>query len=126
MNTSSTPSYKEIQGHFVLQQRFGQGSYGEVFKAEHKKTGKVVAIKKVFKGAQNLVKHMPEIRAMKSCCSPYILAYYGCEWLREDLLVRHTKNFHRSSRKGAASPLYGPGPFHTRTHLRSLLVSNAI
>ena len=88
MNTSSTPTYKEIQGQFELQQRFGQGSYGEVFKAMHKKTGKIVAIKKVFKGAQNIVKHMPEIKAMKGCTSPYILAYYGCEWLREDLLVR--------------------------------------
>lgn len=31
---------------------------------------------------------MPEIRAMKSCVSPYIVGYYGCEWLRDDLLVR--------------------------------------
>lgn len=78
---------KEIDGYFTYIQRFGQGSYGEVFKAEHKKTGRVVAIKKVFKGAQNLAKHMPEIRAMKSCDSPFIVGYYGCEWLREDLLI---------------------------------------
>jgi serine/threonine protein kinase len=88
MQSTSSPLYKEIQGHFSLQQRFGQGSYGEVYKAEHNKSGRIVAIKKVFKGAQNLAKHMPEIRAMKGCVSPHIVAYYGCEWLREDLLVR--------------------------------------
>lgn len=106
MNPSTVPSYKEIQGQFELQQRFGQGSYGEVFKAQHKKTGKVVAIKKVFKGAQNIVKHMPEIRAMKSCNSPYILAYYGCEWLREDLLVRPTLIF--SPPKPKIAPAHRP------------------
>jgi len=47
MQATSLPTYKEIQGHFDLQQRFGQGSYGEVWKAEHKKSGKVVAIKRV-------------------------------------------------------------------------------
>lgn len=87
MHASPTPCYKEIQGHFILQQRFGQGSYGEVFKAQHKSTGQVIALKRVSKGALNLIKHMPEIRAMKSCSSTHIVAYYGCEWLREDLLI---------------------------------------
>lgn len=105
MHASPTPCYKEIQGHFTLQQRFGQGSYGEVFKAQHKSTGQVIALKRVSKGALNLIKHMPEIRAMKSCSSTHIVAYYGCEWLREDLLVRNFTpfrrfRFHRSQRTG--------------------------
>uniref|UniRef100_A0A7S1VSI6 non-specific serine/threonine protein kinase n=1 Tax=Sexangularia sp. CB-2014 TaxID=1486929 RepID=A0A7S1VSI6_9EUKA len=54
----------------------GSGSYGKVFKGEHRDSGKIVAVKTVpiNDDLDDLVK---EIRHMKQCRSRHIVSYYG-------------------------------------------------
>ena len=61
-------------------------SYGSVFKAEHKGTGQVLAIKQVpvDTDLQEIIK---EISIMQQCDSPYIVKYYGSYFKNTDLWV---------------------------------------
>jgi len=61
-------------------------SYGSVFKAEHKETGQVLAIKQVpvDTDLQEIIK---EISIMQQCDSPYIVKYYGSYFKNTDLWV---------------------------------------
>lgn len=43
-----------IYKHYSVEEKIGRGSYGEVYKAVHKKTKKVVAIKKIIDAFQNI------------------------------------------------------------------------
>ncbi|EGR34513.1 serine threonine kinase ste20, putative [Ichthyophthirius multifiliis] len=61
---------------FEILDYLGQGSYGQVFKALHKKTGELVAVKKVpNEGEISSLKK--EIMILKECQSEYIVKYYG-------------------------------------------------
>lgn len=64
---------------------FGR-SYGSVYKAEHKETGQVLAIKQVpvDTDLQEIIK---EISIMQQCDSPYIVKYYGSYFKNTDLWV---------------------------------------
>lgn len=56
--------------------KIGEGSYGLVYKARHKDSGLIVAIKKIpTEGKLSSIKK--EIAIMKECKSPYIVSYYG-------------------------------------------------
>jgi len=61
-------------------------SYGSVYKAEHKQTGQVLAIKQVpvDTDLQDIIK---EISIMQQCDSPYIVKYYGSYFKNTDLWV---------------------------------------
>jgi len=61
-------------------------SYGSVFKAEHKETGQVLAIKQVpvDTDLQEIIK---EISIMQQCDSQYIVKYYGSYFKNTDLWV---------------------------------------
>lgn len=68
--------------HFSAQFR----SYGSVFKALHKETGQVLAIKQVpvDTDLQEIIK---EISIMQQCDSTYVVKYYGSYFKNTDLWV---------------------------------------
>ncbi|CAG0883724.1 unnamed protein product [Darwinula stevensoni] len=66
--------------------KLGEGSYGSVFKALHKESGQVLAIKQVpvDTDLQEIIK---EISIMQQCDSPYIVKYYGSYFKNSDLWI---------------------------------------
>lgn len=79
-------SRKDPEKDFQLLEKLGEGSYGSVWKAIHKQTGGVVAIKKV--GIDNdLDDIMKEIEFMKGCRSPYIVRYFGSYFKDNELWI---------------------------------------
>ncbi|CAH0694893.1 unnamed protein product [Spodoptera exigua] len=70
--------------------KLGEGSYGSVYKALHKESGQVLAIKQVpvDTDLQEIIK---EISIMQQCDSPYVVKYYGSYFKNTDLWVRHSE-----------------------------------
>ncbi|KAL6068921.1 Serine/threonine-protein kinase svkA [Balamuthia mandrillaris] len=82
---------REAASEFRLVSKLGQGGFGKVYKARHKDTGFILAIKCVplpmptsndeedhreaWEEAQKLQK---EINALKRCRNRHIVSYYGC------------------------------------------------
>ncbi|CAE1313945.1 STK3 [Acanthosepion pharaonis] len=66
--------------------KIGRGSYGSVYKALHKESGSVLAIKQVpvDTDLQEIIK---EISIMQQCDSPYIVKYYGSYFKNTDLWI---------------------------------------
>lgn len=66
--------------------KLGEGSYGSVYKALHKESGQVLAIKQVpvDTDLQEIIK---EISIMQQCDSPYVVKYYGSYFKSTDLLI---------------------------------------
>ncbi|GBP38166.1 hypothetical protein EVAR_80452_1 [Eumeta japonica] len=64
--------------------KLGEGSYGSVYKALHKESGQVLAIKQVpvDTDLQEIIK---EISIMQQCDSPYVVKYYGSYFKNTDL-----------------------------------------
>ncbi|XP_053208624.1 serine/threonine-protein kinase 3-like [Panonychus citri] len=56
--------------------KLGEGSYGAVYKALHKESGQVLAIKQV-PVESDLGEIIKEIFIMQQCDSPYVVKYYG-------------------------------------------------
>ncbi|EGG21714.1 calpain-like cysteine protease [Cavenderia fasciculata] len=73
---------KDPATEFDLLESLGRGSFGAVYKARHKKTGHIVAIKlvPVNEDFQEILK---EINIMKQCRSKYVVQYYG-NYFKED------------------------------------------
>ncbi|KAK0044895.1 serine/threonine-protein kinase 3 isoform X2 [Biomphalaria pfeifferi] len=71
---------------FEVLQKLGEGSYGSVYKALHKETGQVLAIKQVpvDTDLQEIIK---EISIMQQCDSQYIVKYYGSYFKNTDLWI---------------------------------------
>eukprot|EP00112_Aurelia_sp_Birch-Aquarium-sp1_P001845 Seg120.5 transcript_id=Seg120.5/GoldUCD/mRNA.D3Y31 product="Serine/threonine-protein kinase 3" protein_id=Seg120.5/GoldUCD/D3Y31 len=71
---------------FDLLEKLGEGSYGSVFKAMHKETGDVLAIKQVpvDTDLQEIIK---EISIMQQCDSVYVVKYYGSYFKNTDLWI---------------------------------------
>lgn len=65
---------------------FLRRSYGSVYKALHKESGQVLAIKQVpvDTDLQEIIK---EISIMQQCDSPYVVKYYGSYFKNTDLWV---------------------------------------
>lgn len=79
-------SRKDPEKDFQMLEKLGEGSYGSVWKAIHKQSGTVVAIKKV--GIDNdLEDIMKEIDFMKGCRSPYIVRYFGSYFKDNELWI---------------------------------------
>ncbi|KFM67355.1 Serine/threonine-protein kinase 3, partial [Stegodyphus mimosarum] len=66
--------------------KLGEGSYGSVYKALHKESGQVLAIKQVpvDTDLQEIIK---EISIMQQCDSPYVVKYYGSYFKGTDLWI---------------------------------------
>jgi len=73
--------------------KLGEGSYGSVYKAVHKESGQVLAIKQVpvDTDLQEIIK---EISIMQQCDSPYVVKYYGSYFKNTDLWVHTTITFY--------------------------------
>ncbi|XP_030748575.1 serine/threonine-protein kinase 3 [Sitophilus oryzae] len=66
--------------------KLGEGSYGSVYKALHKESSQVLAIKQVpvDTDLQEIIK---EISIMQQCDSPYVVKYYGSYFKNTDLWI---------------------------------------
>ncbi|XP_013783769.1 serine/threonine-protein kinase 3-like [Limulus polyphemus] len=66
--------------------KLGEGSYGSVYKALHKESGQVLAIKQVpvDTDLQEIIK---EISIMQQCDSPFVVKYYGSYFKGTDLWI---------------------------------------
>ena len=69
-------SQKDPKKEFDILELIGEGAYGSVYKALHKASGLIVAIKILpTSGDTKSIKH--EISILRDCRSPYIVSYYG-------------------------------------------------
>lgn len=66
--------------------KLGEGSYGSVFKALHKESGQVLAIKQV-PVESDLGEIIKEISIMQQCDSPFVVKYYGSYFKGSDLWI---------------------------------------
>ncbi|KNE69970.1 STE/STE20/MST protein kinase [Allomyces macrogynus ATCC 38327] len=65
-----------LEDAFSVDEKIGQGSYGSVFRGTHKRTGAVVALKKVpIDGDLDSLMH--EITVLQACDSPAIIALHA-------------------------------------------------
>merc|ERR1719328_1080682 len=71
---------------FDIVGKLGEGSYGSVFKALHKESKQILAIKQVpvDTDLQDIIK---EISIMQQCDSPYVVKYYGSYFKNTDLWI---------------------------------------
>ncbi|XP_066269571.1 serine/threonine-protein kinase 3-like [Branchiostoma lanceolatum] len=71
---------------FDVLEKLGEGSYGSVFKAMHKESGQVLAIKQVpvDTDLQEIIK---EISIMQQCDSEYVVRYFGSYFKNSDLWI---------------------------------------
>eukprot|EP00045_Choanoeca_perplexa_P005803 m.48614 g.48614 ORF g.48614 m.48614 type:complete len:453 (-) comp13302_c0_seq1:90-1448(-) len=77
---------QEPEEVFDLLDKLGEGSYGSVHKALHKKSGQVMAVKivPVDSDLQEIIK---EISIMQQCDSPFVVKYYGSYFHGTDLWI---------------------------------------
>ncbi|KAJ8353848.1 hypothetical protein SKAU_G00214150 [Synaphobranchus kaupii] len=77
---------KQPEEVFDVLEKLGEGSYGSVYKAIHKESGQVVAIKQV-PVESDLQEIIKEISIMQQCDSPYVVKYYGSYFKNTDLWI---------------------------------------
>uniref|UniRef100_A0A4W3HPT5 non-specific serine/threonine protein kinase n=1 Tax=Callorhinchus milii TaxID=7868 RepID=A0A4W3HPT5_CALMI len=77
---------KQPEEVFDVLEKLGEGSYGSVFKAIHKESGQVVAIKQV-PVESDLQEIIKEISIMQQCDSCHVVKYYGSYFKNRDLWI---------------------------------------
>lgn len=77
---------REPEEVFDLLEKIGEGAYGAVYKAMHKDSGQLLAIKQVpvDSDLQDIIK---EISIMQQCDSQYVVKYYGSYFKNTDLWI---------------------------------------
>ncbi|NP_989249.1 serine/threonine-protein kinase 4 [Xenopus tropicalis] len=77
---------KQPEEVFDVLEKLGEGSYGSVYKASHKETSQIVAIKQipVESDLQEIIK---EIAIMQQCDSLHVVKYYGSYFKNTDLWI---------------------------------------
>nr|CAA73555.1 Stress-responsive protein kinase (PRKSD) [Suberites domuncula] len=77
---------REPEEVFDLLEKIGEGAYGAVYKAMHKESGQLLAIKQVpvDSDLQDIIK---EISIMQQCDSQYVVKYYGSYFKNTDLWI---------------------------------------
>lgn len=75
--------HQDRSSELELDKLLGEGSFGQVFRAKHKPTGAIVAVKVVpnqdgIGNAEGADKIMGEIDILAKCNSPYIVGYFEC------------------------------------------------
>ncbi|KAH8389257.1 hypothetical protein KR200_007043 [Drosophila serrata] len=95
MSSSSNGELKKLSEESLLQPpekvfdimyKLGEGSYGSVYKALHKESSSIVAIKLV-PVESDLHEIIKEISIMQQCDSPYVVRYYGSYFKQYDLWI---------------------------------------
>jgi serine/threonine protein kinase len=71
-NLSNIISEEDPEDLFELLEQLGEGSFGQVFKALHKETGNIVAVK-IIPVASDIDTLNKEIQILKKCKSPFIV-----------------------------------------------------
>uniref|UniRef100_A0A2K5CXN9 non-specific serine/threonine protein kinase n=2 Tax=Platyrrhini TaxID=9479 RepID=A0A2K5CXN9_AOTNA len=77
---------KQPEEVFDVLEKLGEGSYGSVYKAIHKETGQIVAIKQV-PVESDLQEIIKEISIMQQCDSHHVVKYYGSYFKNTDLWI---------------------------------------
>lgn len=79
LTSGKSPVVKEIVGsdgdpeeHFMMLEQLGEGNYGQVYKACHKKSGHIVAVK-VVPISSDIESLRKEIQILKQCKCPHIV-----------------------------------------------------
>ena len=73
---------------FEILSKLGQGSYGSVFKAEHKESKDVFAIKQIPLGAgTDLQEIINEISIMEQCDSDHVVKYFGSYFKNTEIWI---------------------------------------
>ena len=73
---------------FDILSKLGQGSYGLVFKAQHKDKKSICAIKKVpVDSGSDLQEIMKEIHIMEQCNSPFVVKYFGSYYKNTEMWI---------------------------------------
>jgi len=75
---------------FEVQAMVGEGSFGSVYRARHKASGVIVAVKVIPNAARDTeetAKIMQEIEILAKCDSPFIVGYYECFLRQQQPLV---------------------------------------
>ena len=77
---------KQPEEVFDILEKIGEGAYGAVYKAMHKETGQLLAIKQVpvDSDLQDIIK---EISIMQQCDSLYVVKYFGSYFKNTDLWI---------------------------------------
>ena len=77
---------QDPEEEFEIMEQLGEGSYGFVFKALHKKTGKIMAVKLIpLAKFDNIDTCIREMEILASCDSKYIVSYH-CAYYKENNL----------------------------------------
>jgi len=76
-SAARTLSFMDPTSFFDLQAKIGSGSYGSVYRAIDKRDGSDVAVKVIPFSGIDSSKLRNEIRLLRACSSPYIIAYRG-------------------------------------------------
>eukprot|EP00029_Vermamoeba_vermiformis_P013218 TRINITY_DN812_c0_g6_i1.p1 TRINITY_DN812_c0_g6~~TRINITY_DN812_c0_g6_i1.p1 ORF type:complete len:728 (-),score=309.74 TRINITY_DN812_c0_g6_i1:185-2368(-) len=71
-------SSRDPEEVFEVMEKLGEGASGAVYKATHKETKRLLAIKKMKVGLNNVSATVKEIKIMKDLNCPWALKYYGC------------------------------------------------
>jgi serine/threonine kinase 3 len=77
-------SEADPEDHFVVLEQLGEGNFGSVYKAYHKESGNIVAIK-VVPITSDIDSLRKEIQILKQCKCPYIVRYFGSYLKDNDL-----------------------------------------
>ena len=77
-------SDQDPEEHFMMLEQLGEGNYGQVYKAYHKVSGNIVAIK-VVPISSDIESLRKEIAILKQCKCPHIVRYFG-SYLKDDHL----------------------------------------